>query len=179
MIYIVSLIIAAFVLALDLISKYLAVALDFNFVVIPELLKFKLAYNTGAAFSFLGDKDWAMAFFIVMTSIVLLGIIGYFVFKIIKKQKISKWLAVAFSLVFSGALGNYIDRIAFAKVRDFIFVFYNTDIFPAIFNVADIALVVGVIMVCVYLLFLDKEAVFKKAKKEEVSDGKDDNCWWK
>ena len=91
----------------------------------------------------------------------------------VKKKPISKWLAVALSLVVGGALGNLIDRVWLGKVRDFIFVFYNTDIFPAIFNVADIALVVGVIMICVYLLFLDKDAVFKFSK--EGKDGKEDN----
>ena len=64
-----------------------------------------------------------------------------------------------------GAVGNLVDRIAFSYVRDFIFVLYNTKIFTAIFNVADIALVVGVIMLVIYLLFLDEEAIFKKSKK--------------
>ena len=73
-------------------------------------------------------------------------------------------------MTLSGALGNMIDRIALGKVRDFIFVFYNTDIFPAIFNVADIFLVVSVIMICVYLLFIDKDAVFKFKVKEQKTD---------
>ena len=53
MIYIACLITAGVVLAVDLITKYLAVSMDFNVVIIPWLLKFKLSYNTGAAFSFL------------------------------------------------------------------------------------------------------------------------------
>ena len=39
--------------------------------------------------------------------------------------------------------------------------FYNTNIFPFIFNVADSALVIGVIMLIIYMLFLDKDAVFR------------------
>ena len=177
MIYIICLLSAAGVLAVDLISKYLAESTNFNFVVIPELVKFKLTYNTGAAFSFLSDKEWAMTFFMVITSITLLLIMGYFIFNIIKKRKVSKWLLIALSLIFSGALGNFIDRILYQQVRDFIFVFYNTQIFPAIFNVADMALVIGVIMICVYLFFLDKDAVFKKkpqtpTQKGEINDDK-------
>ncbi len=176
MIYIVCLITAGVVLAVDLITKYLAVSTEFNFVVIPWLLKFKLSYNTGAAFSFLSGKDWAMTFFIVITSITLLLILGYFIYNIIKKRKVSKWLLIALSLIFAGALGNFIDRLTLGKVRDFIFVFYDTRIFPAIFNVADSALVVGVIMICIYLLFLDKDAVFKKkGNKIEVKGESDDN----
>ena len=174
MIYIICLCVAGFVLALDLGTKALAVSQEFNVVIIPELLKFKLTYNTGASFSFLADKSWAIYMFISVTSIVCLGILGYFGYVIFKKKKPSKWLLIALSMTFSGALGNMIDRLAFCKVRDFIFVFYNTDIFPAIFNVADIFLVVSVIMICVYLLFIDKDALFKIKGKETKTDGNND-----
>ena len=171
MIYIICLVSAIGVLAVDLITKYFAESMSFNFVVIEELLKFKLTYNTGAAFSFLSGKSWAMTFFLILTSITLILILGYFIFNIVKKRKVSKWLLIALSLVFSGALGNMIDRILYQKVRDFIFVFYNTQIFPAIFNVADMALVIGVIMICIYLLFLDKDAIFKKKPQIEPQQG--------
>ena len=173
MIYIICLIISAFVLGLDMLSKHLAVLYNVDKVVIPFLLKFKLTYNTGAAFSFLGEYSWAITFFVILTIITLAGIIVFMAYNYAKKKKISKWLAVALALVFGGAIGNLIDRLWLGKVRDFIFVFYKTDIFPAIFNVADIALVVGVIMICVYLLFIDKDAVFKF--KKEDNDGKKDN----
>ena len=176
MIYIACLLIAGAVLALDLISKYLAVKNEFNFVVIEKFLKFKLSYNTGAAFSFLSDKTWSQIFFIVITVIALLAIIAFFIFKLITKKRPSWWVAVAFSLVFSGALGNFIDRVSAGEVRDFIFVFYETDIFPAIFNVADMALVSGVITTCVYLFFIDKDALFRrKPKDEKVSGNEEDN----
>ena len=174
MIYILCLCVAGFVLALDLITKTLAVSQEFNVVIIPELLKFKLTYNTGASFSFLADKPWAIYMFIVVTVIVCLAILGYFGYVILKKKNPSKWLLIALSMTFSGALGNLIDRIVLGKVRDFIFVFYNTDIFPAIFNVADIFLVVSVIMICVYLLFLDKDALFKLKGKETKTDENSD-----
>ncbi len=173
MIYIICSLIALFSLGLDMLTKYLAVRFDFDFAVIPELVKFELTYNTGAAFSFLGEYDWAITFFAVITIVVLLGIIAYFTYNFIKKKKLSRWLGVALALTFGGALGNLIDRLWLGRVRDFIFLFYNTKIFPAIFNVADICLVIGVIMICVYLLFLDKDAVFKFSK--EGKDDKEDN----
>ena len=173
MIYIVCLITAVGVLAIDLITKYFAQQLNFNFVVIPELVKFKLTYNTGAAFSFLSEKSWAITFFAVITFIALALILGYFIFNIIKRKKVSKWLLIALSLIFAGALGNLIDRLMLGKVRDFIFVLYNTQIFPAIFNVADMALVIGVIMTCIYLLFLDKDAVCRKPQKALVETSED------
>ena len=166
MFYFICLAIVGLVLTLDLISKYLVALSNANTVVIPHLLKFYYTTNTGSAFSILGDKEWAMPMFITLTFVVLAIIFGFIAYSIIKKKQLSKWLLVAISLVVAGAIGNLVDRIMFGYVRDFIFVFYNTKIFTAIFNVADIALVVGVIMICLYLLFLDNDAIFKFKKKD-------------
>ncbi len=167
MIYIICLLVVGGVLTLDLISKYLVQLNQTDSVVIPHLLKFHYTTNTGSAFSFLGDKEWAMPMFIILTFVVLAVIFAFIIFSIVKKKELSKWLLIAISLIVAGAIGNLIDRISFGYVRDFIFVFYNTKIFTAIFNVADMALVIGVIMVCVYLLFLEKDAIFKFKKKDE------------
>ncbi len=164
MIYLTCLILAVGIIVFDLLTKYFVVLFSVDFVVIPYLLKFELTYNTGAAFSFLGDKDWARTFFIILTSIVCLIILSVYIFFYIKKRKISKWVAVAGSMIFAGAVGNLVDRIFLGVVRDFIFVFYKTRIFPAIFNVADVFLVIGVIMLIIYLFFLDNDAIFRKKK---------------
>ena len=87
MIYLICLCVAGFVLALDLISKTVAVSQEFNVVIIPELLKFKLTYNKGASFSFLADKSWAIYMFIAVTVIVCLSILGFFAYTILKKKK--------------------------------------------------------------------------------------------
>ena len=198
MIYLIGMVIAAAVVGLDRLTKFLAVKYDADKVIINKLLKFNLTYNTGSAFSFLSNKSWAQTFFIILTFIVLALILALSVYSFIKffkanaagvekgdKKSLFKavmlgkvkkphtFLAVAVPLVFGGALGNLIDRVANKKVVDFIFVFYETDIFPAIFNVADIALVVGMIMLVFYFLFLDKEAVFKPKNKNE--DKPDEN----
>ncbi len=167
MFYLICLAIVGGVLAIDLISKYLVALNQVDAVVIPHLVKFYYTTNTGSAFSFLGDKEWAMPMFIALTFIVLAVIFGFIAYAIIKKKNLSKWLLVAISLIVAGAIGNLVDRIIFGYVRDFIFILYNTKIFTAIFNVADMALVIGVIMVCIYLLFLDKDAIFKFKKKVE------------
>ena len=166
MFFIVLGVIFALVLALDLTTKYLSVLFDFNFVVIPKLLKFVQAYNTGAAFGMFDDKSWAKYFFITLTILTTIAIIIYFIFNIVKKRKISKWLGVSLTLIASGALGNLYDRLIIGKVRDFILFFYETRIFPFIFNIADAALVIGVIMLIIYMLFLEKDAVFKRKDKQ-------------
>ena len=73
------------------------------------------------------------------------------------------------ALILSGAIGNFIDRMTLTYVRDMIHViidFGKGEIFPYIFNVADMALVVGAIMLIVHLLFLDKDALFRSHKKD-------------
>jgi signal peptidase II len=128
MLYIICLAVAVFVFCLDMLSKYLCASSNIDKVVIPHLLKFKYTTNEGAAFSFLSDYDWAITFFSIMTILVSLGIIALMVYAIIKKKNISKWLAIALSLIFGGAIGNLVDRLVFGYVRDFIFMFYNTNI---------------------------------------------------
>ena len=193
MLYLIGIVIAAAVVGLDRLTKFLAVKYDVDKVIINKLLKFNLTYNTGSAFSFLSGKSWAQTFFIILTFIVLALILAFCVYSFVKffkantagldknggfksvfkaiiggkEKKPHTFLAISVPLVFGGALGNLIDRMANKKVVDFIFVFYETDIFPAIFNVADIALVAGMIMLVFYFLFLDKEAVFKPKAKVE------------
>lgn len=149
-------------LILDQVSKILVEQANPSITIIEGVLNIRLTYNTGASFSFLANKDWAQAFFIILTSVVL---IAGFVFLILKRPQ-GKWLLSSIALLFSGTIGNFIDRIAFGKVRDFI------DVpFFANFNIADSCLCVGAFMLILYILFLDKDAVFKSNKKaDETAD---------
>ncbi|MHC8399086.1 signal peptidase II [Pseudomonas sp. MDT1-17] len=126
-------------------------------VVIPDLFSWTLAYNTGAAFSFLADSSgwqrWLFALIAVVVSAVLLIWLK-------RLGRNETWLAVALALVLGGALGNLYDRIAYGHVIDFILVHWqNRWYFPA-FNVADSAITVGAVM-----LALD---MFKSKKTGEA-----------
>ena len=106
---------------------------------------FHLTYvnNTGAAFSLLQGKT---SFFIVVTILALFFAL-YFYFKV-DKEKV--WLRLGIALALGGALGNLIDRLRFGKVIDF----FDFRIWP-VFNIADCAVVVGVILICWELLRMD------------------------
>ncbi|EJM25924.1 MULTISPECIES: signal peptidase II [Pseudomonas] len=126
-------------------------------VVIPDLFSWTLAYNTGAAFSFLADSSgwqrWLFALIAIVVSVVL-------VVWLKRLGRNETWLAVALALVLGGALGNLYDRIALGHVIDFILVHWqNRWQFPA-FNVADSAITVGAVM-----LALD---MFKSKKTGEA-----------
>lgn len=148
------------VIAVDLITKYWAaseLAGTEGISVIGELLHFRYATNTGGAFSVLNGAPWL---FFVLIPLIMLLIIAFLV-----KYKPKHWLPkLASSLILSGAVGNMFDRIVFGYVRDFIYV---KAINFAIFNVADMAIVIGAILLGVYILFLDKgpNAIFKDEKK--------------
>jgi signal peptidase II len=111
-------------------------------VVIPNYFSWMLAYNTGAAFSFLADgggwQRWLFAMIAVVVSAVLIVWLK-------RLGRNDTWLAVALALVLGGALGNLYDRIALGHVIDFIFVHWHEHGFPA-FNVADSGITVGAIM---------------------------------
>ncbi|MCV2224473.1 signal peptidase II [Pseudomonas mercuritolerans] len=127
-------------------------------VIIPDLFSWTLAYNTGAAFSFLADSSgwqrWLFALIAIVVSAVL-------VIWLKRLGRNDTWLAVALALVLGGALGNLYDRVALGHVIDFILVHWqNRWYFPA-FNIADSAITVGAIM-----LALD---MFKSKKTEEAA----------
>lgn len=136
-----------FIFFLDLITKnYALSSLIINHSIsINNFLNFTLAFNHGAAFSFLSDAGgWQRWFFIIFSVIVIL-IITY----ILVKEKNSKY--IAFSFVIGGAIGNLYDRILYGYVIDFIEFHYNSFYWP-IFNIADIAISIGIILL-LYSMF--------------------------
>ena len=124
-------------------------------VVIPDFFSWTLAYNSGAAFSFLADSSgwqrWLFALIAVVVSTVPLVWLK-------RLGRNDTWLAIALALILGGALGNLYDRIAYGHVIDFILVHWEHRLFPA-FNVADSAICVGAVM-----LALD---MFKSKKSGE------------
>ena len=143
------------VIALDQITKAVTDGVR-NFVIIRDILYISGTKNTGAAFSVFSDAAWAQTFFIVITVIAVTLAVAVLFYN----KKKSRWFDISLVFVVAGAVGNFIDRIALKYVRDFIYV-----TFFANFNVADIAISVGAIMLVVYFLFLDKDALIKLKKK--------------
>jgi signal peptidase II len=99
--------------------------------------------NTGAAF---GLMPGGRTLFILTSLIVLVGIAGYWR----RQHPRARWLVTALALAASGAAGNLIDRAYVGRVTDFVdFSLIN---FP-VFNVADCAIVIGVGMLIVWVMF--------------------------
>ncbi|WP_321276008.1 signal peptidase II [Thiomicrorhabdus indica] len=149
--------IAVLVIIFDHITKYLAVTnLTFGEPVpVIDHLNWTLAYNYGAAFSFLADMDgWQRWFFVVLA-------FGMTVFMLWWLKKLPNKITtevVALNLVIGGAIGNVIDRILEGRVTDFID-FYIGSWHYATFNIADIAISVGAFLLIYSEFFLKKEPV--------------------
>jgi signal peptidase II len=110
--------------------------------VIPGFLNWMLAFNTGAAFSFLADaggwQRWGFSLLAVAISLALTAWLA--------RTPRRDWLtALPLALVIGGAIGNLIDRLRFGHVVDFVQVYHGDWTFPA-FNVADSAISVGAVL---------------------------------
>ncbi len=117
------------------------------------VLNWTLAYNYGAAFSFLHDAGgWQRWFFAGIALVVSTGLLIW----LLRLKQNERFLALAISLLLGGAIGNVYDRVSYGYVIDFIHVFYQTWHFP-IFNVADCAITVAAIMLIIDSLFLEKK----------------------
>jgi signal peptidase II len=99
-------------------------------------------HNYGAAFSFLADEDGWQQYFLVSISAIASIVIILWMSKTSTKQP---YKLIALSLILSGAIGNLIDRAVFGFVIDFINLHYQ-DFYWPVFNVADIAITLGVML---------------------------------
>ena len=146
------------VLVIDQASKtYFDGALQMyqRIVVIPDFFSWTLAYNSGAAFSFLADSSGWQRWLFALIAVVVSGVLLVWLKRLGRNDT---WLAIGLALILGGALGNLYDRIAYGHVIDFILVHWEHRLFPA-FNVADSAICVGAVM-----LALD---MFKSKKSGE------------
>ncbi|WP_086429113.1 signal peptidase II [Staphylococcus cornubiensis] len=142
-----SVFIALIILIGDQLTKFIIrtqMSIGESFAVIPKLLYITSHRNNGAAWGILSGK---MTFFYIITVVILVALIVFF----IKEAKHNMLMQIAISMLFSGALGNFIDRVSSGEVVDFIdTVIFGYD-FP-IFNIADASLTIGVILLIIVLL---------------------------
>lgn len=149
---------SAVVIVLDQISKFWALdALQpagMPHPVIPGFLNWTLAFNTGAAFSFLANSTGWQRWFFVLLAVAISGVLVVW----LKRTARGDWrTALPLGLIVGGALGNLIDRLHAAQVTDFIQVYYRDWYYP-VFNVADCAITVGAVLLIAFGLFAGKPA---------------------
>jgi signal peptidase II len=139
---------AILVLLIDQGTKFLvksSMTIYESIPLIPNIFHLTYIENPGAAFGLLANQR---VFFIVATTIILIAVI-YFYHQIKEEHLL---LRIALGMVVGGAIGNLIDRLRVGTVTDF----FDFRIWP-VFNVADSAIVVGMIYIAYQLLFHGEE----------------------
>jgi signal peptidase II len=129
------------VIGVDQLTKYIAQT-QLQFQVPVEVMpsfNWFLAYNTGAAFSFLSDAGgWQRWFFVGLAVFAAMIILAW-----LKRLPYGRNReAIALVLILGGALGNVIDRLLYGRVTDFIQWYYADYYWPS-FNIADSAIFTG------------------------------------
>ncbi len=145
----------AIMVMIDQVVKYWTVsnfALNEGKDFIPGVLSFYYLQNDGAAWGMFSGKMWL---FYIITLIVVTVLI----YMLHKEGKTSKLLSVGLSFMIAGALGNFIDRLHLNYVVDMFRLDFMT--FP-IFNVADVCLTIGVIVMLVYMIITPEESLNSK-----------------
>ena len=144
--------IIAILIGLDQLSKYWALNYLQEIGSIPVIQNvFHLTYveNRGAAFGMFQNNQ--MIFVVVA---IVASIFGLYYLHTKKMHSIGK---VGIMLIISGAIGNLIDRVRLGFVVDY---FDFRIIWEYVFNVADVFVVIGTVMLCIYILFFEgKEQV--------------------
>lgn len=120
--------------------------------VIDGFFDLMFARNRGAAFGLFNDLSPELSFaFFIGVSIIALLVLGYLFTSI---SHYEKYMAVTITFIFAGALGNFTDRMRLGYVVDFLH-FYVKDFYWPTFNVADICITVGAVMLVYYSIFLE------------------------
>ncbi len=147
---------------LDQLVKYLVmqnIPLGGHVPFLPHLVELTYVQNTGAAFSMLSDHTWPLT----LVSLIMSVVLAVAIWKNFFRHPIGKG---ALTLLLAGALGNLIDR----AFRHFVVDMFNVLFLNfAVFNVADICVVVGGFAAAIYYLFLAE----KLEHKEDPHDGID------
>lgn len=135
---------ALLIIILDQIIKYYISSNMFvgqSIPIVPQIFHLTYILNPGAAFGILENQQWLF----ILIAIALIVVVIYFYKRI---KCLAKLFQVGIALLFGGAIGNMIDRIFIGKVVDYM----DFRIWP-VFNLADVAIVLGCVIVAFYLLF--------------------------
>jgi signal peptidase II len=139
---------SALVVALDQLAKWYVVSRFGLYEILPvaPILDLTRLHNEGAAFGILADAGgWQRWFFLALAAAIGSAIV-YWLSTLPPKGQ--NWLAIGLAFILGGALGNAWDRFIDGYVVDYLHFHWNEHYFPA-FNVADIAITTGAIMLII------------------------------
>ncbi len=149
--YILLFIISGALIVVDQYTKFMVslhIPLNYSIKVVEGFFNLTHIRNSGVAFGLFADQqsEYKALMFIAISSIAIMAILVIFH----QNPKEKKMVQVALILIFSGAIGNLIDRTLHGEVIDFVDFFIRDHHFPA-FNIADSCITIGVALMVVDL----------------------------
>jgi len=135
---------AVLLLIIDQLTKYWALVqlTPHDPIAVMPMLNITLAFNTGAAFSFLGDAGgWQRWLFLALATAVSIALLVWLYRTPLQQRSLN----IGLVMVLSGAIGNAIDRATMGFVVDFIDVYYGAWHYPT-FNIADVGITLGALL---------------------------------
>ncbi len=150
---------AILLIVIDQVVKFLVranIPLGGHVPFLPHILDLTYVQNTGAAFSILNEHTWLLT--VASILVVVLMVIA-----LRKKVLTHPGGVIPSVMVIAGGVGNLIDRVAFGYVTDM----FNTLFMDfAVFNVADICITVGGVLLLIFVFFFYEKLEKKEAPKD-------------
>lgn len=160
--------IAPLIIIIDQITKFIIKTNKTSIVVIKDFFYINYSVNTGVAGGLFSGMIWVWAIFSLVAGIAMI----IFLYK--KYRTFDIYNRIAMLFIIGGCFGNMIDRMFFEGVTDFLEFHFGSYIFPN-FNVADSALVLGVIGFAITMIFEDQIKARKEAKAAKAKIAMDEN----
>ena len=144
------------VIIIDYSSKQYALLFDQNYI-LNSFITIYTMNNYGIAFSLFNNLDYLGQW--------ILNILIFFILAFIAKELFTNLASsilylIGLSLILGGGLANFVDRYDNSAVTDFIILHYNDIYFPAVFNIADLSICMGALLIIIYFMSNKKNEVY-------------------
>lgn len=136
------------IIVIDYFSKQYALLFDQNYVLNSFITIYKMN-NYGIAFSLFNELESVGQ---LILNIVIFLILVFIARELFTNLASSNLYLIGLSLILGGGSANFIDRYDNSAVTDFIILHYKDIYFPAVFNIADLSISIGAVLIIIYYL---------------------------
>jgi signal peptidase II len=144
------------VIVIDYSSKQYALLFDQNYILNSFITIYRMN-NYGIAFSLFNNLDYLGQWIL---NILIFLILAFIAKELFTNLASSILYLIGLSLILGGGLANFVDRYDNSAVTDFIILHYNDIYFPAVFNIADLSICMGALLIIIYFMSNKKNEVY-------------------
>ena len=136
------------VIIIDYFTKQYALLFDQNYI-LNSFITIYTMNNYGIAFSLFNNLDYLGQW---VLNILIFIILTFIAKELFTNLASSNLYLTGLSLILGGGLANFLDRYDNSAVTDFIILHYNDIYFPAVFNIADLSISIGAVLIIIYFM---------------------------